>query len=320
MAIESFAGSPTMTLEVRVGVLKALADPSRLMLVNALLEKPYCVEELAERLRRAPSTVSFHLRKLEEAGLVTKSKTQYYLLYELRPELLGMSLRDFVAIESRDDSPEKRRLARYRQQVLRAFFVRGELRQMPKKWRKRTIVLEEFLAKFEPARTYEEHEVNERLLTLYPDYCTVRRLLIDEGHMLRDGTTYRLAPKESSPMETRSEIKRRYKETPKQAGIYQIKNTVSGKVFLGSCKNLHGPLNRHRFMLKSGLHPNEAMQRDWREQGAEAFLFEVLEIVRVRDEPSFSLEEELSRLERAWIDKLQPFGEHGYNKNPSIRE
>ncbi|MGK3962785.1 ArsR family transcriptional regulator [Sorangium sp. So ce118] len=33
--------------------------------MNALLERPHCAEELAERLGRAPSTVSFHLRKLD---------------------------------------------------------------------------------------------------------------------------------------------------------------------------------------------------------------------------------------------------------------
>ncbi|WP_437961212.1 ArsR family transcriptional regulator [Sorangium sp. So ce119] len=44
-------------------MLEALADASRLQVVNALLERPHCAEELAERLGRAPSTVSFHLRE-----------------------------------------------------------------------------------------------------------------------------------------------------------------------------------------------------------------------------------------------------------------
>ncbi|MGZ3670719.1 MAG: ArsR family transcriptional regulator [Bdellovibrionota bacterium] len=56
-----------LSLDERIAILKSLADATRLHLVNALLEKPHCVEDLAERLRRSPSTISFHLRLLEEA-------------------------------------------------------------------------------------------------------------------------------------------------------------------------------------------------------------------------------------------------------------
>ncbi len=74
MNIESDKRRRETDLDARVNALKALADKSRILMVNALLEKPHCAEELAERLRLAPSTISFHLRRLEEAGLVTKSK------------------------------------------------------------------------------------------------------------------------------------------------------------------------------------------------------------------------------------------------------
>ena len=119
---------------------------------------------------------------------------------------------------------------------------------------------------------------------------------------------------------TRAELRRAYKETPRQAGIFQIKNTQTGKILLGSSTNLHGPLNKHRFMLSIGSHDNAALQQDWKLFGADAFTFEILEIVHPSDDPLFDLDEELTLLEQIWIEKLQPFGEQGYNQGPIQRD
>ncbi len=121
-------------------------------------------------------------------------------------------------------------------------------------------------------------------------------------------------------MKTRKEIHREYKERVKPSGIFQVKNIVNGKVLLGSSLNLEGPLNRHRFMLKIGSHPNKALQKDWDELGSDNFVFEILEVVKVKDDPNFSLKDELTLLEMIWLEKLQPVGEHGYNVNARIRE
>ena len=120
---------------------------------------------------------------------------------------------------------------------------------------------------------------------------------------------------------SRKEINREYKERIKPAGVYQVKNMANGKVLLGSSLNLEGPLNRHRFMLKIGSHTNKALQKDWDELGPEQFTFDILEEVKQRpDDPSFNLKDELSLLEMIWLEKLQPFGERGYNLNEKIRE
>jgi hypothetical protein len=320
MGIETENPLGTMKLEERVGVLKALADPSRTLVVNALLEKPHCVEELAERLHLAPSTISFHLRRLEEAHLVTKTKTQYYLVYHLRSDILQMRLRDFVCMPTDTDGAELKRVRKYRQKVISSFFRGGELASLPKQWRKRRIILEEFLTRFEPGQDYEEHEVNQRIQTLYPDYCTIRRLLIDEGYMTREGQRYRRLGMETQPMENRSELKRQYKETPKQAGIFVVTNTSNGKVLLGSSLNLHGPLNKHRFMLSIGYHWLKPLQEDWNKFGPDSFKFEIVEVIKPKDDPDFDIEQELALLEQIWLDKLQPVGKQGYNKDAKIRE
>jgi len=121
-------------------------------------------------------------------------------------------------------------------------------------------------------------------------------------------------------MKSRKEIHQEYKERVKPCGVFQVKNIANGKVLLGSSLNLEGPLNSHRFMLKIGSHTNKALQKDWDEFGPDRFIFEILEVVKVSDDPNFNLKEELTLLEQIWLQRLQPFGERGYNLNTHIRQ
>lgn len=121
-------------------------------------------------------------------------------------------------------------------------------------------------------------------------------------------------------MQRRKEIHREYKERVKPSGVFQIKNLANGKVLLGSSLNLEGPLNKHRFMLKINGHPNQELQKDWNALGPDPFIFEILETVQIQDSPNFNLKDELTLLEEIWFEKLQPFGERGYNSSAKIRE
>lgn len=120
-------------------------------------------------------------------------------------------------------------------------------------------------------------------------------------------------------MKTRQELKREYRERKKPAGVFAIRNTVNGKVFLGSSLNLEGPLNRHRFMLSIGKHEVPALQQDWNTFGPDHFAFEILEVVKEKDTPGFSVEDELTLLEQIWVETLEPFGPRGYNEGKRIR-
>ena len=123
-----------------------------------------------------------------------------------------------------------------------------------------------------------------------------------------------------SKTRSRKEIHQAYKERVKSAGVFMVKNKANGKVLLGSSLNLEGPLNKHRFTLKIGSHLNRELQKDWDEFGPDNFIFEILEEVKVQDNPNFNLQDELTLLEQIWLEKLQPFGEYGYNLNERIRE
>ena len=121
-------------------------------------------------------------------------------------------------------------------------------------------------------------------------------------------------------MKSKKDIKRDYKEREKPAGVFQVKNTVNGKVLLGSSLNLEGPLNGHKFMLTIGSHRNKVLQQEWNEYGVDKFVFEILEVVKVKDDPNFNLSDELTLLEQIWLEELKPFGERGYNTDKNIRQ
>jgi ArsR family transcriptional regulator len=68
----------------QANVMKALAHPSRVTIVYALLEQERCVCELLELLDHSAPTVSRHLSVLKNAGLVNEEKRGLYVYYHLR--------------------------------------------------------------------------------------------------------------------------------------------------------------------------------------------------------------------------------------------
>ena len=124
----------------------------------------------------------------------------------------------------------------------------------------------------------------------------------------------------TTTVKSRKELKRAYQQQAKRAGVFQIKNSVNGKVLLGSSLNLDGPLNFHKFALSRGRHRNRGLQAEWNTYGPDTFVFEILDVVKVTDDPHFNLETELTLLEQIWMEQLQPIGEGGYNTDARIRQ
>jgi ArsR family transcriptional regulator len=66
-----------------IKVMKALSDPNRVKTVKLLQHKSMCVCEIQKALELAQPTVSKHLKILEDAGLVTNSKSGLWVNYAL---------------------------------------------------------------------------------------------------------------------------------------------------------------------------------------------------------------------------------------------
>jgi ArsR family transcriptional regulator len=69
-------------------LLRALAEPIRLQVIEALAGGERCVCELTEALGLAQSKLSFHLRVLKEAGLLADRQSGRWVYYRLRPEAI----------------------------------------------------------------------------------------------------------------------------------------------------------------------------------------------------------------------------------------
>ena len=80
-------------------LLRALADPIRLQLVEALARGERCVCELTAELALAQSKLSFHLKVLRQAGLISSRQQGRWMYYRLDPNALG-ALRDWLAARS----------------------------------------------------------------------------------------------------------------------------------------------------------------------------------------------------------------------------
>jgi hypothetical protein len=108
-----------------------------------------------------------------------------------------------------------------------------------------------------------------------------------------------------------------YRLRQKSAGIFRITNTVTGKVLLGSSLDLYFPLNSHEFQLTYGSHKNQALQDDFDRYGRDAFAFEIVEVVKSSDDPGFSVEADLERLEKIYAGRLDR--SNTYNLRDRIR-
>ena len=72
--------------DATAGVFKALADPARVRIVNLLAAsgEPVCVCHLTDLLQLSQPTVSFHMKKLMDAGLLEREQRGVWAYYSLR--------------------------------------------------------------------------------------------------------------------------------------------------------------------------------------------------------------------------------------------
>ena len=179
-----------MTQENALKIFKSLSDMSRLRIIQSLTGGEMYTELLAERLGLTPSTISFHMKKLEEAGLVVSRKEQYYTVYSLNRNVLEASLYDVAAAEPEQIDEQQKREKEYRQKVIDSFFEYGKLKTIPVQRKKKLICYEVIAERFVPGKVYSEKELNDIIAPIHEDYCTIRRDMIGEGILGRNGSEY----------------------------------------------------------------------------------------------------------------------------------
>lgn len=170
-----------------IELLKLLSDESRLEILNILLREDSYVEKIACELSLTPATVCYHLKKLEDAGVVNSSRSQFYIIYSTNREIFEKPLYELIQRDESDSDREEK----YKKSVISSFFKYGRLTKIPSQQKKREIVLAEIANEFDIDRTYSEKEVNEIILRYHDDFCTIRREMIAFKMMSRDRESYR---------------------------------------------------------------------------------------------------------------------------------
>lgn len=186
--------------------LKALADDKRMRIISYLSHRPYNVGEMAEVLKLSEPTVSHHLAKLREVGLVNLTTDGNQRIYRLNAATLHRVSQKIADLEhvpmevlemdwdtSRIDTLP---LDEEDRKVLRDYIRNGQLKEIPAKRKKLMPILRWLALEFKPDVIYTEKEVNDLIRQFHADYATLRRELIDNGYLRRErgGSKYWLAP------------------------------------------------------------------------------------------------------------------------------
>jgi len=163
--------------------IKAMSSAERLRVVGVLARGRVTQAEIAEQLHLPVKDVFDHLSFLAHAGIVNEMDGVYDLNEKgieslARGEFAGKR----PAYEAKDEKKEDVR------KVLKTFLnADGTLKQLPPMGNKLVIILNFIVDAFEFGANYTEKEVNTILRRFHVDTAALRRYLVDNGLMAREG-------------------------------------------------------------------------------------------------------------------------------------
>ncbi|WP_084134843.1 DUF2087 domain-containing protein [Paenibacillus harenae] len=130
----------------------------------------------------------------------------------------------------------------------------------------------------------------------------------------------------------RKQLTSEYQERERKMGVYRIKNDINGKIYIGGSTNLEPLWGKEQFQLNMDGHRNRELQKEWKQYGGENFSFLILETVKFDHQVLYDYKDvsavegrqpadmvrqynrEVAELTEKWIEKLQPYGDKGYNR------
>jgi DNA-binding transcriptional ArsR family regulator len=198
-------------LQLVLNFFRALADASRLRILGILADRECSVDELARLIDVKPPTMSHHLSKLKELGLVRMRQQGTTHFYSLDQEALTALSRDVLKPEKIVSLADDVDGDAFDRKVLRDFFEGERLKEIPSSHKqygnkKREVIMRWLSERFEHGVKYTEREVNEILKRHHPDTATLRRELVAGGFglMTRDKGLYWRLPEPKSWTRPRS--------------------------------------------------------------------------------------------------------------------
>jgi hypothetical protein len=160
-----------------------LAEPERLRVFAAVVLGARTPAEVAAATGLPVRPVMAALRRLEQGELVRSAEGALIAAQAAFKDALREHGTPEAPAEPLD--PDRQKAA-----VLRSFVVDGRVPQLPSAWAKRRVVLEHIVSVFEPGVKYPEKDVNAILRAWHDDHAALRRYLVDEGLLDREGGRY----------------------------------------------------------------------------------------------------------------------------------
>ena len=190
--------------------VKVLADENRLRMIGYLSNQEHNVGELADLLGLTEPTISHHLTRLREAGMVnlrTDGNQRFYRLNEgslrrLSQQVAGLTHVDMdsASVDWDDSWIDELDFDAADRKVLHDYIANGRLKEIPARRKKLVVVLRWLITYFEAGVMYTEQQVNTILTQYHEDYATLRRELVDYGFLRRErgGGKYWLTPEDDA--------------------------------------------------------------------------------------------------------------------------
>ncbi len=163
-----------------VALIGLLAAPGRLRVVAAIVLGASTVDEIRSATGLGVREVGRALARLVDAGLVIRDEDGRHWLVE-------ESFRQAAIEAAPDDKTDVFDAPEDASRVLRAFIRDARLVSIPATLTKRRIVLDYLVQDFEPGRRYTERQANALLARWHDDVASLRRYLVDEGFLEREG-------------------------------------------------------------------------------------------------------------------------------------
>jgi len=179
-----------MEISAAVEYLKLLANETRLKLLGILAERERGVGELAEIVGLKEPTISHHLARLHDAGLVRMRADGNARFYRLSSDALHQLSRDLFTPERMTSIGGRDEADAWDRKVLGTFLDGERLTKIPATRKKREVILRWLAERFEPGRRYPEPEVNEIIKRHHPDTAALRREMVDSRLMMRENGVY----------------------------------------------------------------------------------------------------------------------------------
>lgn len=186
-----------MQLNKMVDFHKALGDLTRIRIIGLLKQGPLHGQAIAGKLGLKPPTITHHIAKLREVGLIKERRDKNTIYFSLNTKTLEMGAKAILNIGTGGAEMEMAVTAEERASIIQNFFTKdGKLKNYPAQRKKKLVVLEHMVKGLELGKVYPEKEINDYLKRFYEDYATLRRELIMCQFMYRENNQYELNPPE----------------------------------------------------------------------------------------------------------------------------